>query len=201
MSNVVTKGQKREIETNKKQGITITEILIVAVLIAAGCVLKAFSNTLFAFTPLKPNMVIAMYALAILLIRPRFLEALAIGLVAGVICMFLPGATPYANIVSEAVGAIVCVLLMRIPFELKLGKVTFHPAVLTFFTTLASGYSFFLMLRVLILSGMDINGMAIGTFTAIIFGTATVNMLIVFVLYPVLRTVIKDKKKVLKEEA
>ena len=188
-----TTAQKRDIGTGKKGGITVTEILIAAVLIAAGAVLKAVSNTVFSFTPLKPNMVIAMYSLAILLIRPKFLEALAIGLIAGVICMFLPGATPYANIVSEAVGAIVMVLLMKLPFEMNLGKVPFRPAVLAFFTTLASGYSFFLMLQVLLLSGMQVRGMAIGVFNSIIFGTAAVNAVIVFALYPALKAVMRNK--------
>ena len=156
--------------------------------------MKAVSNTIFSFTPLKPNMVIAMYALAILLIRPKFFEALALGLVAGVICMFLPGATPYANIASEAVGAVVMVLLTRIPFALKTGKVSFQPAVLTFLTTLASGYTFFLMLQILLLSGMDVRGIALGVFNAIIIGTAAANAIIVFALYPALKAVLKNNQ-------
>ena len=189
-----TIGEKRILETNEKKGITVTEILIVAVLIAAGAVLKAVSNTIFSFTPLKPNMVIAMYALAILLIRPRFLEALAIGLVAGIICMFLPGATPYANIASEAVGAVVMVLLTRLPFQIKVGKLSFGPAIMTFLTTLASGYTFFLMLQILLLSGMDVRGMALGVFNAIIIGTAAANAVVVFALLPALTAVMRSKK-------
>ena len=187
-------AEKRQLETTKKTGITVTEILIAAVLIAAGAVLKAVSNTIFSFTPLKPNMVIAMYALAILLIRPKFLEALAIGLVAGVVCMFLPGATPYANIASEAVGAVVMLLLTRIPLDLKVKKVSFLPAVLAFLTTLSSGYTFFLMLKILLLSGMEVNNMALGVFNAIILGTAAANAIIVFALYPALSAVLKNRK-------
>ena len=186
-------GEKRVIEKNAKSGVTVTDILIAAVLIAAGAVLKAVSNTVFAFTPLKPNMVIAMYALAILLIKPKFLEALAIGLVAGVICMFLPGATPYANIASEAVGAVVMVLLSRIPLNMNTGRVSFKPAILTFITTLFSGYTFFLMLQILLLSGMDVRGMALGVFNAIIIGTAAANAIIVFALYPALSLVMKKR--------
>ena len=183
--------EKRELETTQKKGITVTEILIAAVLIAAGAVLKAVSNTIFSFTPLKPNMVIAMYALAILLIRPRFLEALAIGLVAGIVCMFLPGATPYANIASEAVGAIVMLSLARVPIKLKFGKSSLQPAIMAFITTLSSGYTFFLMLKVLLLSGMQVNNMAIGVFNAIIIGTAAANSVIVFVLYPALNAIMR----------
>ncbi|MCL2099972.1 MAG: hypothetical protein FWH24_06015 [Oscillospiraceae bacterium] len=193
--NGIEKPEKREIVSNKKTGITVTDILIVSVLIAAGAVLKAFSNTIFAFTPLKPNMVIAMYALAILLIRPKIYEAFAIGLIAGIICMFLPGATPYANIASEAAGALVMALLIKIPLKINAGKISFRPAVLTFFTTLASGYTFFVMLQILLLSGMEIKGMALGVFNGIILGTAAVNAVIVSALYPALRAVIRSEKK------
>jgi len=186
--------EKRILETNEKTGITVTEILIVAVLIAAGAVLKALSNTIFSFTPLKPNMVIAMYTLAILLVKPKFFEALAIGLIAGVVCMFLPGATPYANIASEAVGAVVMYLLTRVPFNLKAGKVSFRPSVLTFFSTLCSGYTFFLMLKLLLLSGMEVRNMALGVFNAIILGTAAANAVIVFALYPALDAIVNKKK-------
>jgi hypothetical protein len=189
-----TLGAKREISSSKKSGITVTEILIAAVLIAAGAVLKAAANTVFAFTPLKPNMVIAMYALALLLIRPKFLEALAIGLIAGIVCMFLPGATPYANIASETVGAAAMALLMRMPFEMKIGKASLRPAALTFLATLASGYTFFLMLKILLLSGMEVKNMAIGVFNAIILGTAAANAVIAFVLYPALKIVVKGRK-------
>jgi hypothetical protein len=129
------------------------------------------------------------------LIRPRFLEALSIGLIAGVVCMFLPGvAVPYANVASETVGALAMVLLMKIPFDLKIKNVSFRPAVLTFFTTLCSGFTFFFMLNVLILSGMEINFMGIGVFSGIIFGTAFANAVIVFALFPALSMVLGRKK-------
>ncbi|MCL2082013.1 MAG: hypothetical protein FWH04_02085 [Oscillospiraceae bacterium] len=190
--------EKREITSSKKAGITVTEILIVAMLIAAGAVLKGVFNVAFSFTPLKPNSVIAMYSLAILLIRPKFLESLAIGLVAGVVCTFLPGVlAPGANIVSETLGAVALVLLMKMPFELKIGKVPFYPAVLTFFTTLVSGYAFFLAMKMMLLSGLDLpkraEGMTVVGFSAIIFGTALANAIIVSVLYPALRAVIRKR--------
>jgi len=187
-------GEKRIVTSKGATGISVAEILIAAVLIASGAVLKAISNTLFAFTPLKPNMVIAMYVLAILLIRPKILEALAFGFIAGVICMFLPGATPYANIASEAVGALAAILLSKLIYEMNLGKVPFQPAIITFFSTLASGYTFFLMLRVLLLSGMEVGNMALGVFNMIIIGTAAANSVIVFVLHPALKKIIRSKE-------
>jgi hypothetical protein len=193
MAKNTAAGEKREINAGKKPGITVTDILIAAVLIAAGAVLKVALNAVFAGFFLKPNTVIAMYALAIMLIRPKFLEALAIGVIAGVVCMFLPGATPYANLASETAGAVVLALLMKIPFDLKIRKISFRPSILTFFTTLASGYTFFLALRVMIFAGMNFNALALGAFNVIIIGTAAANAIIVFVLYPALSIVVKKK--------
>jgi hypothetical protein len=43
------------------------------------------------FTVMKPNFIIAMYCLAILLIRPKFIEAIIIGVLAGALCQVFPG--------------------------------------------------------------------------------------------------------------
>ncbi len=185
-----TTAQKRELAEKQEKGLSVKSILIVAVLIAAGAVLKIFSNTIFSFTPLKPNMVIAMYCLAIMLLRPKVVEAAVIGLISGIICMFLPGATPYANIVSELVGAVVICLLAKLPYRLEVKGLSFKVVIDTFLATLCSGYTFFLMLKVLILTGMELSGMAIDVFTAVIFGTAAINSVIAFLLYPVLKKVL-----------
>ncbi len=185
--------QKRQLSKRKGEGLEVKELLLIGVLLAAGAVLKIFSNTIIAGLPLKPNFIIAMYCLAILLIKPKFIEAVIIGLISGIICQFLPGNTPYANIVSEVVGAFVMITLIRVPLQLKIGKLSIKPFVITFISTLASGYTFFLMLKVLLLMGMDINTKAIIAFTIIIFGTAFVNSILVTVLYPPLKLIVGDQ--------
>ena len=65
---------------------------------------------------MKPNFVIAMYCLAILLIhadtfKARVFQALIIGVLAGAICQFLPG-TPWLNLLSEPVGGVVMALMI-----------------------------------------------------------------------------------------
>lgn len=54
---------------------------------------------------MKPNFIIAMYCLAILLIRPKVQEAVIIGLLAGAICQLFPG-TPYITLPAELLGAL-----------------------------------------------------------------------------------------------
>ena len=74
-----------------------------------------------------------MYCLAILLIRPKIHEAAVVGLLAGAICQLFPG-TPYINFASELLGAIVMVLLIRIP--LHIGKFSLTPILATFLLSL-----------------------------------------------------------------
>lgn len=170
--------QKRVIAQSEKKGLSTQDILLVGVLLAAGAVLKFFVGSMF--TIVKPNFVIAMYALAILLIRPKLYEALIIGLLAGAICQFFPG-TPYINLISEPVGALVMVLLMKLPLQFK--RFSFAPIVGTFLSTLASGFTFIAMVYVILYTGADVEPMPLQLFFAVIFGTAAINTVIVQLLY------------------
>jgi len=113
------------------------DIAIVGILLAVGAILRYFLTMLH--TPLTPNMIIAFYCLAIILIRPKVLEALGIGIVAGILSMLISSSMfPPANLISEPIGAIVCfVLYAAIRTRTKLA-----PSLTTFVATLASGFSF-----------------------------------------------------------
>ena len=68
-------------------------------LLAAGAVLKLTVGSLLSSMGMKPNFIIAMYCLAIILTRPKLGQALIIGLLAGLICQIpLLNATPLLNI-------------------------------------------------------------------------------------------------------
>ena len=106
--------EKREIVKEKKQNLTLVDLLLTAVLLAAGAVLKFFVGSFINFFGMKPNFIIAMYCMAIVLIRPKVIYSLIIGILAGGICQFFPG-TPYLNFASEAAGALCMGLLILIP--------------------------------------------------------------------------------------
>ncbi len=113
------------------------DIAIVGILLAIGAILRFFLAMLH--TPLTPNMIIAFYCLAIILIRPKLLEALGIGLVAGALSMLISSSMfPPGNLISEPVGALVCFLLYAALSE----KTKLAPTVTTFLVTLASGFTF-----------------------------------------------------------
>jgi hypothetical protein len=144
--------EKRTVVTQEKKGMTARDMLLIGILLAAGAVLKFFVGSLFN-VGMKPNFIIAMYCLIILLVRPRLYEAAIIGILAGAVCQFFPG-QPYLNFVSELVGAVVMSLLIRIPMNVK--KFSLHPIVATFLSTLASGFTFVGAMYLLYYAGADI---------------------------------------------
>ncbi|MBC8528641.1 hypothetical protein H8699_04210 [Christensenellaceae bacterium NSJ-44] len=182
-------AQKRVVAVQEKKGLGISEILLIGILLAAGAVLKFFVGSVINFG-MKPNFIIAMYCLVMLLIRPKVYEAAIIGLLAGAICQFFPG-QPYINIASELVGAVAMVLLMKIP--MKIGKFSLAPVVCTFLATLVSGFAFIGIMYLMYYTGADITPTPLAAFMAIIFGTATINAVIVQVLFPPLKLAFRRK--------
>ncbi|MDR1137892.1 MAG: hypothetical protein LBK91_06175, partial [Synergistaceae bacterium] len=65
---------KREVASREGAGLDIKDVLLIGILLAAGAVLKFFVGTVVNFG-MKPNFIIAMYCLIILLIKPRMREA------------------------------------------------------------------------------------------------------------------------------
>jgi len=171
--------KKREVVKAQKRGLSISDVILVGVLLAVGAVLKFFVGSLFN-AGMKPNFIIAMYCLAILLIKPRFIEAIFIGIIAGAICQVFPG-TPYINLISEPVGAIVMAILVYLP--LQIGKFSLRPIVGTFLSTLASGMTFIGVLYAAFYTGADVKTVPFQVFIVIVLGTALVNTIIVQVLY------------------
>jgi hypothetical protein len=178
---------KREVARQEKKGLQIRDVILIGILLAAGAVLKFFVGTVINFG-MKPNFIIAMYCLIIMLIKPGIVEAAIIGLLSGAICQFFPG-QPYINFASELLGAIAMCLLIKIPLERI--KLPVKSLVCTFLSTLVSGFSFIAVMYIMYYSGAKITPTPLAIFMAIIFGTATINAVIVQVLYIPLKLVLK----------
>ena len=104
--------EKRELKEEGKKGLNIADLLLTAILLAAGAVLKFFVGSIINIGGMKPNFIIAMYCMIIVLIRPKILYCAIIGLLAGAICQFFPG-TPYLNFASELAGALAMGILIK----------------------------------------------------------------------------------------
>ncbi|WP_251211965.1 hypothetical protein [Adlercreutzia murintestinalis] len=178
---------KRTVQAQASNGLSVRDLILIAVLLAAGAVLKLTVSSFLSFGGMKPNFMIAMYCLAIILVRPNVGQAAIIGLLTGLISQIpMLNATPWVNIASETLGATVCGLLILIP--LKVGKLDLNPLVSTFLSTLVSGYTFALIVGLM-------NGLAIGaimiTYAIMVFGTALVNCILVEILALPLSRVLK----------
>lgn len=173
--------------TAGKGGLDVGSLVLVAVLLAAGAILKLTLGSVLTFVGMKPNFIIAMYCLAILLVKPKPSQALVIGLIAGCICQIpMLNATPYLNLASETLGGLVMGLLMLVP--MKFGKVDAKAPVATFIATVVSGYTFVLLLAAM--NGIAVP-VALVSYAVMVFGTALFNAILVSVLVVPLRKVLK----------
>ncbi|MDR0929049.1 MAG: hypothetical protein LBM74_04965 [Oscillospiraceae bacterium] len=186
-------AERRTIAREARGALSTSNLLLAAVLLAAGAVLKFTVGNLINFG-MKPNFIIAMYCLIVLLIRPRLIEAAVIGVLAGVVCQFFPG-TPYLNLASELLGAMAMCLLIKIPIggKSKLLGNAISICLSTFLSTMVSGFAFLGLMYLAFYAGGQQGAypVALGVFLGIILGTATINMVIVQVLYLPLKRVVK----------
>lgn len=182
-------ARKRIVAEREREGLSVRDLILVAVLLAAGAVLKLTVSSFLSFGGMKPNFIIAMYCLAIILVRPKLAQAIVIGLIAGLICQIpMLAATPYVNIPSEVLGALACGLLIRIPLKIG-GKLDLNPLVTTFLSTVVSGCTFAIIVGV-VLNGLSLP-VALVTYAVMVFGTATINCILVAVLAMPLRRVLE----------
>ena len=190
MSENVTTAEKRTVATadREKAGLSTQDLILIAVLLAAGAVLKLTVASFLSFAGMKPNFVIAMYCLAIILTRPKVPQAILIGLLAGIMCQIpMLNATPLVNIPSEVLGAFACGLLIYVPMKIG-GKLDINPIVNTFLSTVVSGYTFAIIVG--LMNGLELPVIFV-TYAVMVFGTAAFNAILVQILTPLLRKVLK----------
>ena len=194
MSNNVAAQKRTVAASTKKEGLSVQDLILVAVLIAAGAVLKLTVSSFLSFAGMKPNFMIAMYCLAIILTRPKMLQSVVIGLLVGLVSQLpMLNATPLVNIASEMLGALVCGLLVTAFVKAAADNKAFQnvaaPAIITFLSTVVSGYTFALIVGVAV---AHLSPIAVfGVYAVMVFGTATMNAVLAAILAPVLRAVLK----------
>ncbi|MGN0728295.1 tryptophan transporter [Treponema sp.] len=178
-------GEKRVLVSEEKKGLQVQDLILVAVLLAAGAVLKFFVGSIINIGGMKPNFIIAMYCMAIALTKPGIKSAAVIGILAGAICQFFPG-TPYLNFASEIAGAVVMALLMKLPVP-QLGKLDFKPALSTLASTIVSGGIF----TVLLIFALGADKGTLVAYIPIVLCTACINAVLVQVLFIPLKMTLK----------
>lgn len=153
-------------------------VAVTALLLAIGVILKIVTPAVAGITP---NWLIAMYCIAINLTRVNAKQAVGIGLVTGAISIPISkAALPYANFVSEPVGAVLCALLVHTSLKLKLGGVNLLPALTAGISTMASGFTFVTILKVVLELPMAVYLYAM---LPVVLAVAGINMVITQLLY------------------
>lgn len=194
MAEMNVAAQKRVVAQQKEAGLSVQDLILVAVLIAAGAVLKLTVSSFLTFGGMKPNFMIAMYCLAIILTRPKVYQSAIIGLLVGLVSQIpMLNATPLVNIASETLGALICGILVcalaKAASDNKLCQNVVFPAIITFVSTVVSGYTFALITGVVV-SGLE--PLAVfGVYAVMVLGTAAMNTVLAIILTPILRAVLK----------
>ena len=130
------------------QGGRFRWVAVTALLLAIGAILHLVTPNIAGLTL---NWMIAMYCLAINLVRPSLGQVIGIGLVAGALNVpTSKSAIPYANLISEPIGALTCALFLPLLSRLNIGGLPLAPGLTGFFSTVASGFTFVTLLKVIL---------------------------------------------------
>ena len=167
-----TNSQARTVTAAAHTGTDVTSLILLAILLAAGFILNLTVGNSLAMISIKPQFIIASYALAILLTKADFKQAAIFGLISAAVIQFTTS-IPGLNFVTELVAALAMAALI------KLDGRNVTPLVAAFVTTLLSGALF-------AVAGTLIMGAALATVAVkvpLVLGTAVFNAIVVQALY------------------
>lgn len=154
--------------------VNVSSLVLLAILLAAGFILNMTVGNALAVTGIKPQFIIAAYALALALTQASFAQAAIFGILsAAVIQITTP--IPGLNFVTELAGALTMVALVKS----NIGGDKINPFIAGLLTTLVSGALFAAL-------GTVIMGAALPTALAkvpIVLGTAVFNAVVVQALF------------------
>lgn len=181
---MVTNAQARTISANAasdKGILDITSLVLLAILLAAGFILNMTVGNALAVTGIKPQFIIAAYALAIALTQASFAQAAIFGILSAAVIQ-ITTSIPGLNYVTELAGAFTMAALVKS----NIGGDKVNPFIAGLLTTLVSGALFAVL-------GTVIMGAALPTALAkvpIVLGTAVFNAVVVQALFFPLRKVL-----------
>ena len=176
----------RKVSSNAREHgralVDVSSLVLLAVLLAAGFVLNLTAGNALAVTGIKPQFIIAAYALAIILTGAGVAQAAVFGLVAAAVTQ-LTTSIPGLNFVTDTFCAIALSLLVRTRVTV-MGR-SFAPFVATLVSALACGVLFACL-------GTFVTGAALPTALAkapVVVGSAVIDAVLVQLLVEPLRKV------------
>ena len=150
--------------------VNVSSLVLLAILLAAGFILTMTVGNALAVMGIKPQFLIAAYALAIALTQASFAQAAIFGILSAAVIQTTTS-IPGLNFVTELAGALTMVALVKS----NIGGDKINPLIAGLLTTLVSGVLFAAL-------GTIIMGAALPTALAkvpIVLGTAVFNAVVV----------------------
>ena len=132
-----TTARSISIEASSHGLIDIASLILLAILLAAGFILNMTAGNALAMTGIKPQFIIAAYALAVALTRATLAQSIVYGLISAAVIQFTTS-IPGLNFLTEAAGA----LTMAVLVKSSIGGAKVNALIATFVTTLVSGALF-----------------------------------------------------------
>ena len=148
----------------------IKSLVLLAILLAAGFILNLTLGNALAIVGIKPQFIIAAYALAILLTDASYLQAVIFAVISACVIQ-LTTSNPGLNVVTETVAALARVALVKS----GIGGKNVNPLIATFVTTLISG-ALFAVLGTVIMGGAIASAVVK---VPLVLGTAVFNAVVV----------------------
>lgn len=176
MSQNATAQQARTVSANASSNelLDIKSLVLLAILLAAGFILNMTLGNALAIVGIKPQFIIAAYALAIILTRASAAQSVLYAVLSACVIQ-LTTSIPGLNFLTEVVAAVAMALLVKA----NIGGSKACPLVSAFLTTLISGALFAVL-------GTVIMGAALPTVMVkvpLVLGTAAFNAIVVQALY------------------
>ena len=168
--------QARTVTATAKQGgiLDVKSLVLLAILLAAGFILNMTLGNALAIVGIKPQFIIAAYALAIILTRASVAQSMLYAVLSACVIQ-LTTSIPGLNFLTEVVAAVTMALLVKA----NIGGSKACPLVSAFLTTLISGALFAVL-------GTVIMGATLPTVMVkvpLVLGTAVFNAIVVQALY------------------
>ena len=131
--------QARTVSAKSTDALDLKALVLLAILLAAGFILNLTLGNALAIVGIKPQFIIAAYALAIILTRANLVQSVIYAVVSACVIQ-ITTSIPGLNFLTETVAAIVMCGLCSL--DRKSGGFALTPLVGTFLTTLVSGALF-----------------------------------------------------------
>ena len=99
-------------ETSFRGLVDISSLVLLAILLAAGFILNMTAGNALAMTGIKPQFIIAAYALAIAFTRATLAQSIVYGPISATVIQFTTS-IPGLNFLTEAAGALTMAALVK----------------------------------------------------------------------------------------